>query len=192
MPEDQMIERILNKTGSFSGALDASHYMRHLASSDSLFEQLSPNEYKYRDYYLLTGIYFLHRKAITTLEELNKISFLKEEGIVPEWIACPLLGDAQRDFLLIERIRGTEKGNVIPYRQAYSSVSREEKERVVRLVGKLMERKFYCKEMLEFGAWFVVPSTGRLVLGHHAEFRSAEEPETQALLVQRLRNLFSI
>lgn len=192
MPNDPLIAQILAKAEGFSNFLEANSYLNELASANPLFEKLDPNEFKYKDYYLLTGIMFIQSSSITGLKLLNNHPSTKADPIMPEWIACLPLGEEKRGVLLVERIRGTENGNVVPYRKARDWVSAEEKDRVVRVLENMLKvANYYCGEMLDINAWFVVPSTGRLVLCRHTQFVTGGGEECHAGIVQQLRGIFS-
>ena len=69
--DDPLIERIISETEGFSECGEINAYLDSLAAENPLFEKLCGNEYKYRDYYFLVGLCFIHYGSLRVLALLN-------------------------------------------------------------------------------------------------------------------------
>ena len=162
---DPVVERLLEAVPDFQSFLDVIKYLDELCAGDPRCTRLDSTEYKFCDYYFLTGLRFVLSRNFFGMVSANR----KDIRFAPEVIDVHDIGEGS--VLHVTRIEGTDAGNVVPFREVRDRVPIAQREAALREIESLLlYYNYFYKSSLDWRSWFVVPSTGRLIL---LDFRDA-------------------
>ena len=172
---DAVIEQLIQKAETFDSFLDANSYLDGVKQNNPNMVKLDENEYKYKDYYINTGIKFIIDPHVKGLKTANKLNLSCAPTLV-DYITTK----NEKNYVLITRLEGTENGNVVPYNECRQDVTLEAKNKFLNDVDRFIGIGYTNKAIESPKNWFVVPSTKRIVIGNWSEFVSLGSEENKA------------
>lgn len=171
---DAVIEQLIQKSETFDSFLDANSYLDGLQQNNPNIIKLDANEYKYKDYYINTGIKFINDQNVKGIKIANKLNL----SCAPKLIDYIITKNG-KNCILITQLEGTEKDNVLPYNECKQDVTLEAKNKFMEDIDHFMRIGYINKAIESSKNWFVVPATKRIVLGNWSEFVSLKNEENK-------------
>lgn len=128
------------------------------AAKDGEIEQLSGNNFKSGNYYILNLFKF---DAVPFAANMKMISDLNL-GIAPEQITVI---QKDNEYFIVSKIEGCESGNLIPFQQVKTKLSKENKLAAYKDLQKLTRAGIADAKVLRSTvSWYVTPDNNRVVI----------------------------